>query len=72
VLSISPAQDAAEQRQSLRDRVAGIERDAVEIVSERPVRLKRPVRVYYRNIHIAVVIIKGDGAGIEIKGAINE
>ena len=54
---VPPALNASEQRQPFRDRIAGVERDAVEIISERSVRLKRPVRVYYRDVHIAVVVI---------------
>src|SRR5215813_12252245 len=69
---VPAALNASEQRQPFRDRVARVERDTVEIVSERIVRLKRPVRVYYRNVHIAVVVIHGDGPGIEIKDTINE
>src|SRR5262245_13285834 len=69
---VPPALNASEQRQPLRNRVACVKRDAVEIVLERPVRLKRPVRVYYRNIHIAMVVIHGNGPAVEIKDAINE
>src|SRR5882672_10904964 len=69
---ISPAQNTAEQRQPFRDRITGVERDAVEIVPERYVRLKGPVRVYYRDVHIAVVIIHSDGPGIVMKDAVHE
>jgi hypothetical protein len=34
--------------------------------------LKRPVRVYYRNIHIAVVVIHGNGPAVEIKDTIHK
>src|SRR5262245_1022151 len=42
---VPPALNASEQRQPLPNRVASVKRDAVEIVSERSVRLKSPVRV---------------------------
>src|SRR5262249_1001393 len=69
---IPPTQNTAEQRQPFRDRIAGVERDAIEIVPKRYVRLKRSVRAYYRDVHIAVVIIHGDCPTIEIKDTIHE
>ena len=42
---VPPALNAPKQRQPLRDRIAGVERNALEIVLEGSVRLKRPVWV---------------------------
>jgi hypothetical protein len=64
--------DTAEKRQPFRNWLARIECDAVEIISEHFVRLKRSIRAYYRYAHITVVIIQSDGPAIEMENSIDE
>src|SRR5262249_54994271 len=69
---VPSALNASEQRQPLRDRIAGVERNALETVLEGSAGLKRPAGFKYRARRIPVKIIKGDGPAIGIKDTIHE
>src|SRR5262249_53070996 len=62
---------APEQRQPFRNRVARVERDAVEIISERSIRLDRSIQSGKGETYIAVVINQCDASAVEMEDAVH-